>query len=168
MTIIYGGSPPKPPSPPKEAPPAPTEATLEIVVSNKFEMCKHQKLLIDAKLRTVECRLCHAIVDPFDALVTVSEEGSRITQDIDWRKRANAKLAEEEVHLKAIVSKCKSELKKLGIPYCIAHLNDPKQMAQWSGLPVDTLQRAKAYDERFPTSKPKAKLSAIRGGKAKP
>jgi hypothetical protein len=97
--------------------------------------------------------------------MTVAQDSSNFTQGLDWKKRANAKLEEEESHLRAIVSKLKSELKKLGIPYCIAHLQDPEQMAQWSGLPVDTLKRAKAFDERFPTRKPKVKLTSISGGK---
>jgi hypothetical protein len=165
MTIIYGGNDPQKPAPPKAVPDPPNQNTLELVIENHSYACRHMKVMINCETRSVWCRDCKAVMDPFDALLKMSKDSSNFTQGLDWKKRAHAKIEEEEAHLRAIVSKLKSELKKLGIPYCVAHLQDPEQMAQWSGLPVDTLKRAKSLDERFPTRKPKAKLTSIIGGK---
>jgi hypothetical protein len=123
--------------------------------------------MIDAKGRTVDCQVCKAILDPFDALLIVADNSSRLSEHLQWGKRATSELQTQEAQLRAVVSKLKGELRKLGIPFHLANTHDPERMAKWSGIPADTLQRAKALDERYPTRKPKAKLRSISGGKVR-
>jgi hypothetical protein len=169
MTIVYCDPQlPKPPIKPVEAPPPPDETTIELVVDNRGWQCKHAKVVVDAKTRIVTCRLCNAALDPFDALLTIADKSDRLSTGVAWKRRAVAQLEQQERHLKAIVSRLKSELRKLGIPYSIAHTHNIEYLAQLSGIPADDLKNAQRSEERFVGKRKKPKLEALRGGKGKP
>jgi len=161
MTIIYGGNPPSPPPKPKDAPRAPDANTLELVVSNRFDRCKHVKYQVDAKTRTVECRDCGAIVDPFDAIMQFAEDGTRATEAVMYHKRAVVQFQQEEDRLKKIVAALKTKLKEMGIPRSVLSHYTIEQLSAFTGVPCEVIKRGRELDEYRPRKR-RAELKLLR------
>jgi hypothetical protein len=62
--------------------------------------CRHQSLTVDPKKRTVECKRCGAVVDPFDALLTVAADWDGYAMWVRAAKRDRELLLKEVDELK--------------------------------------------------------------------
>lgn len=49
--------------------------------------CEHVQCDLDIKERTVQCRICGAVVDPFDHLLTICRYGMRLENEIAHLER---------------------------------------------------------------------------------
>lgn len=68
--------------------------------------CQHLKLVLDLEARTVHCRTCNAVVDPFDYLASHGDRWSTIA---GWVRRAK----EERTRVEQEVRGLKAEKKRL-------------------------------------------------------
>lgn len=68
---------------PREAP---------IVVHGRGRECRHEKIAVHAESRTVSCRNCDAVLDPFDALLRFSQQFDHL---VIWWQEAQRKKGTE-------------------------------------------------------------------------
>ena len=162
MTTVYGGNPPKPPTKPEDAPRAPDATTLELVVSNQFDRCKHVKYSVDAKWRKVECRDCGAVVDAFDALMQFAADGTRAYEAVRYHKRAVTQLQQEEDRLKKLVAALKTKLKEMGIPRSVLNHYTIEQLSAFTGVPCEVIKRGRELDDMYRPRKLKADLKLLK------
>ena len=79
--------------------------------------CSHKQAWVDPHNRTVECRACGAVLDPFDYLMEIVHEGNRLVRMYDAINRARTQVREledEERKLKGRVRSWREKAKGLG------------------------------------------------------
>ena len=143
------------------------------VVRNVVGPCGHGKLILDEKLRAVQCRACEATLDPFDVLMNYADLERRWRswhKETSKERRLVKELKKEEKRVKARLRNARERLKELGMNYYEARqrqndkrwdftkMNDGQVMAvgycrKWSEWPNEFKEKHKKSWEEYEARK---------------
>jgi len=101
-----------------EGMPGPGESPVERTSSRG---CQHHGVLVDAQERRVECKRCHAVVDPFDHLLQLADLCDKLSGWVRHARRTRinlegrvAALKREEKLAKARLARARASLADIG------------------------------------------------------
>ena len=66
--------------------------------------CPHYRVEVDEQTRTIHCRDCNCVIDPFNYVLGWAMDQNRYTMEVDYKKRELAKLYTEMNELKKTIS----------------------------------------------------------------
>ncbi|QFI34257.1 hypothetical protein [Enterobacter hormaechei] len=77
-------------------------------------MCLHSAVSINGKERTLRCRKCETLIDPFDYLMTLCDQESRYWENVKYLRREEKQRRQNIEKLIQIEKNAKSRIRRAG------------------------------------------------------
>lgn len=77
-------------------------------------MCLHSAVSINGKERTLRCRKCETLIDPFDYLMTLCDQESRYMENVKYLRREEKQRRQNIEKLIQIEKNAKSRIRRAG------------------------------------------------------
>lgn len=77
-------------------------------------MCLHSAVWVNEKDRTLRCRKCETLIEPFDYLMTLCEEESRYMESVKYLRREEKQRRQNIEKLIQIEKNAKSRIRRAG------------------------------------------------------
>lgn len=77
-------------------------------------LCMHEKVWVNEKERTLRCRRCEALIEPFDFLMTLCDQESRYMESVKWLRREEKQRRQNIEKLIQIEKNAKSRIRRAG------------------------------------------------------
>lgn len=77
-------------------------------------MCLHSAVSINGKERTLRCRKCETLIDPFDYLMTLCDQESRYWENVKYLRREEKQRRQNIKKLIQIEKNAKSRIRRAG------------------------------------------------------
>ena len=77
-------------------------------------MCLHSAVSINGKERTLRCRKCETLIDPFDYLMTLCDQESRYWESVKYLRREEKQRRQNIEKLIQIEKNAKSRIRRDG------------------------------------------------------
>lgn len=77
-------------------------------------MCLHSSVSINGKERTLRCRKCETLIDPFDYLMTPCDQESRYWESVKYLRREEKQRRQNIEKLIQIEKNAKSRIRRAG------------------------------------------------------
>ncbi|MGK9457909.1 hypothetical protein [Enterobacter ludwigii] len=77
-------------------------------------MCLHSAVSINGKERTLRCRKCETLIDPFDYLMTLCDQESRYWESVKYLRREEKQRRQNIEKLIQIEKNAKSRIRRAG------------------------------------------------------
>ena len=91
-------------------------------------MCLHSAVSINGKERTLRCRKCETLIDPFDYLMTLCDQESRYWENVKYLRREEKQRRQNIEKLIQIEKNAKSRIRRAG---------DKSPLPLWQNAMVD-------------------------------
>jgi len=108
-----------PPPPPEPATPEPPKEPLADVVSIAIttesvrgEWCRHHSQLYCEEQRTIQCKDCGAMLDPFAAYLLIAQQYGRLATSVSYKKGEEKELEARIEELKRVERNTKARIRK--------------------------------------------------------
>lgn len=76
--------------------------------------CRHDSVLVDEKERTLRCRRCDALVEPFNYILTLCETENRYVESVRYLRREEKQRRQNIEKLIQIEKNAKSRIRRAG------------------------------------------------------
>ena len=87
---------------------------LVIQREGKKVMCLHSTVLVNEKDRTLRCRKCETLIEPFDFLMTLCDQESRYMESVKYLRREEKQRRQNIEKLIQIEKNAKSRIRRAG------------------------------------------------------
>ena len=87
---------------------------LVIQREGKKVMCLHSTVWVDEKGRSVRCRKCETLIDPFDISMTLCDQESRYMESVKYLRREEKQRRQNIEKLIQIEKNAKSRIRRTG------------------------------------------------------
>lgn len=87
---------------------------LVIQREGKKLMCLHSTVLVNEKDRTLRCRKCETLIEPFDFLMTLCDQESRYMESVKYLRREEKQRRQNIEKLIQIEKNAKSRIRRAG------------------------------------------------------
>ncbi|ASG49999.1 hypothetical protein CES94_14435 [Escherichia coli] len=87
---------------------------LVIQREGKKVMCLHSTVLVNEKDRTLRCRKCETLIEPFDFLMTLCDQESRYMENVKYLRREEKQRRQNIEKLIQIEKNAKSRIRRAG------------------------------------------------------
>ncbi|HBR9597578.1 TPA: hypothetical protein MEZ84_005473 [Klebsiella pneumoniae] len=87
---------------------------LVIQREGKKVMCLHSTVLVNEKDRTLRCRKCETLIEPFDFLMTLCDQESRYMESVKYLRREEKQRRQNIEKLIQIEKNAKSRIRRVG------------------------------------------------------
>lgn len=77
-------------------------------------MCLHSTVWVNEKDRTLRCRRCEALIEPFDFLMTLCDQESRYMENVKYLRREEKQRRQNIEKLIQIEKNAKSRIRRAG------------------------------------------------------
>lgn len=77
-------------------------------------LCMHDKVWVSEKDRTLRCRRCETLIEPFDFLMTLCDQESRYTENVKQLRREEKQRRQNIEKLIQIEKNAKSRIRRTG------------------------------------------------------
>ena len=77
-------------------------------------LCMHDKVWVSEKDRTLRCRRCETLIEPFDFLITLCDQESRYTENVRQLRREEKQRRQNIEKLIQIEKNAKSRIRRAG------------------------------------------------------
>ena len=77
-------------------------------------MCLHSTVLVNEKDRTLRCRKCETLIEPFDFLMTLCDQESRYMESVKYLRREEKQRRQNIEKLIQIEKNAKSRIRRTG------------------------------------------------------
>ena len=77
-------------------------------------MCLHSTVLVNEKDRTLRCRKCETLIEPFDFLMTLCDQESRYMENVKYLRREEKQRRQNIEKLIQIEKNAKSRIRRAG------------------------------------------------------
>lgn len=77
-------------------------------------LCMHDKVWVSEKDRTLRCRRCETVIEPFDFLMTLCDQESRYTEKVKQLRREEKQRRQNIEKLIQIEKNAKSRIRRTG------------------------------------------------------
>ncbi|HIA4734370.1 TPA: hypothetical protein ACWQMA_004491 [Salmonella enterica] len=77
-------------------------------------MCLHSAVLVNEKDRTLRCRKCETLIEPFDFLMTLCDQESRYMESVKYLRREEKQRRQNIEKLIQIEKNAKSRIRRAG------------------------------------------------------
>ncbi|EPL3245919.1 hypothetical protein ACTLHX_003929 [Enterobacter hormaechei] len=77
-------------------------------------MCLHSTVLVSEKDRTLRCRKCETLIEPFDFLMTLCDQESRYMENVKYLRREEKQRRQNIEKLIQIEKNAKSRIRRAG------------------------------------------------------
>ncbi|WP_312269903.1 hypothetical protein [Pseudescherichia sp.] len=77
-------------------------------------LCKHDKVWVNEKDRTLRCRRCEALIEPFDFLMTLCDQESRYWESVKYLRREEKQRRQNIEKLIQIEKNAKTRIRRTG------------------------------------------------------
>jgi len=77
-------------------------------------LCMHDKVSVNEKDRTLRCRRCEALIEPFDFVMTLCDQESRYMESVKYLRREERQRRQNIEKLIQIEKNAKSRIRRSG------------------------------------------------------
>jgi len=77
-------------------------------------LCLHDKVWVNEKDRTLRCRRCESLIEPFDFLMTLCDQESRYMESVKYLRREEKQRRQNIEKLIQIEKNAKSRIRRAG------------------------------------------------------
>lgn len=78
-------------------------------------LCMHEAVLVNDKERTIKCRRCESLLDPFDYIASLCDTESRYVENLKYLRREEKQRRQNIEKLIQIEKNAKSRIRRAGI-----------------------------------------------------
>mgnify|MGYP006899085829 CR=1 FL=1 len=87
---------------------------LVILREGQKVMCLHSSVWVNEKDRTLRCRKCETLIEPFDFLMTLGDQESRYMENVKYLRREEKQRRQNIEKLIQIEKNAKSRIRRAG------------------------------------------------------